>query len=258
MRRFVLGVIAMLIAVAMLTAAAALAAEPLMVRVAVYQRMPQLAEDGSAADPQLPGTLVAAPEGGWPASYDAVRQTLAARKKGRMNVIISAIHAPKPLSAESAAFFIGELGHAVEMKADGDVLLPIGKHTTIPVTPNTTTIFGAPDEQTYIAVTLLPAAAARDDVIVIMNGEKPLGVVSRVEPKYPSIEALKHRTGMVLTQLRVEPDGSVGAVNVLEKGQPQIDAAAVDALKQWRFEPPTRDGRPVTAYMIMSTAYRIE
>ena len=242
-----------------LLAASAFAADPLMVRVTVYQRMPQLAADGAVAEPELPGTLLTAPEGGWPAAYDGVRQALTARRKGRHNVLIAAIHAPKPLSAEKgAAFFIGELGHAVEVKADGDVLLPNGKHAAIAVAPNATSIFGAPDEQFYIAVTLLPSAEARDDVMVIMNGEKPLNLVKRVEAKYPSIEALRNTSGMVLAQLRVEPDGSVSGVNVLQKVQPQIDAAAADAFKQWRFEPPTRDGKPVTAYMVMTTVYRIE
>jgi TonB family protein len=188
-----------------------------------------------------------------------VRQALAARRQGRNSVLISAIHAAKPLSGDQgAAFFIGDLGHAVEVKASGDVVLPNGKHATIEPAPNATSIFGAPDEQFYVAVTFLPPAAARDDVMVIMNGEKPLNVVKRVEPKYPSIEALHHTTGMVLAQLRVEPDGSVSGVNMLQKVQPQIAAAAADAFKQWRFEPPTRDGRPVAAYMIMTAAYRIE
>lgn len=243
----------------MLSAAAAFAAEPLLVRVAVYQRMPQLADDGTAADPEPPGTLIAAPEGGWPASYDVVRQMLAARRKGRNNVLIAAVHTPKPLTAgQGTAFFIGEISHAIEVRADGDVLLPTGKHTTIPVAPNATSIFGAADEQFYVAVTFLPPAGARDDVLVIMNGERPLRVLSRIEPKYPSIEAMRNRSGVVLAQMRVDPDGSVGAVNVLQKIQPQIDAATVDALKQWKFEPPTRDGKPVTAYMVMSTVYRIE
>jgi TonB family protein len=243
-----------------LLAASAFAADPLLVRITVYQRLPQLAADGAvAAEPELPGTLLAAPDGGWPASYDSVRQALTARRKGRTNVLISAIHTPKPLSGDQgAAFFVGEVGHAVEVKASGDVLLPNGKHAAVEPAPNATSIFGAPDEQLYVAVTFLPSAAARDDVMVIMNGEKPLNVVKRVEPKYPSIEALRNTTGVVLAQLRVEPDGSVSGVNVLQKVQPLIDAAAADAFKQWRFQPPTRDGKPVTAYLIMTTAYRIE
>jgi len=252
MKRFLIPILA-------LFATAALAAEPLVVRATVYQRMPQLSADGTAADPELPGTLLTPPAGGWPSSYEGVRQALQARRKGRMSVLISAIHTPKALSGDTgAAFFIGELQHPIEVKANGDVLLPNGKHTTIDVAPHATSIFGAPDEQYYVAVTFLPAAEARDDVMVIMNGEKPLNIVKRVEPKFPSIEAMRNQTGMLLAQLRVEPDGSVSGVNVLQKVQPQIDAAATDALKQWRFEPPTRDGKPVVAYMIMTTLYRIE
>lgn len=249
-----------LIPILLLSATAALAAEPLVVRVAVYQRLPQLGPDGSgAADPELPGTLIVAPDGGWPASYEDVRQALQARRKGRTSVLISAIHPTKALSGDTnAAFFLGELQHAVEVKANGDVLLPNGKHTTVNVAPHATSIFGAADEQYYVAVTFLPASEAHDDVMVIMNGERPLNVVKRVEPQYPSIEAMRHQSGMVLAQLRVEPDGSVSGVNVLQKVQPLIDAAARDALKQWRFEPPTRDGKPVVAYMIMTTVYRIE
>jgi TonB family protein len=248
-----------LLAILLLSASTVALADPLAVRVTVYQRTPQNVDDGTGVEPELPGTLIPAPNAGWPSSYDAVRQALTARKRGRLNVMLASIYPAKQLTAEqSAAFFINELGRPAEVKADGDVLLPNGKHTTIPVAPNTTAIFGASDEQYYVAVSILPASAVRDDVVVIMNGEKPLNLVKRVEPKYPSIEAMKHRSGIVVAQLRIEPDGSVGDVNVLQKVQPLIDAAAVDAFKQWRFEPPQHDGKPVTAYMVMTSPYRIE
>jgi len=248
-----------LFAILLLSASTAALAEPLAVRVTVYQRTPQISDDGTGVEAELPNMLIPAPKAGWPASYDAIRQTLTARKSGRLNVMLASIYPAKPLTAEqSAAFFINELGRPTEVKADGDVVLPDGKHATMPIAPNTTAIFGASDEQYYIAVSILPEAAVRDDVLVIMNGEKPLNLVKRVEPKYPSIEAMKHRAGIVLAQLRIEPDGSVGDVNVLQKVQPLIDAAAVDAFKQWRFEPPQRDGRPVTAYIVMTSPYRIE
>jgi len=248
-----------LFAVLLLSAASAFAADPLMVGVTTYERIPEVNPEGNVPDLQLPATLLAPPQGGWPASYDAVRHALGTRKSGRYNVMIQSIIAPKPLSpAESAAFFISDLGRPIEVKADGDVLLPNGKHTTIEVKPNTTSIFGAADEQYYVAITLLPAAEARDDVIVVSHGEKPPNIVSRVEPKYPAIESMRNRSGIVLTQIRVEPDGSVGGVTVLQKVQSQIEAAAIEALKQWRFEPPKRDGKPVVAYMMMTTAYRIQ
>ena len=247
-----------LFAILLLSATAALAAEPLAVRVTVYQRLPEQTAAGEVAEPELPGTLLTPPASGW-TSFEATRAALAARHKGRMNVLVAAIHEPKPLTAaQGAAFFVGELGHAVEVKADGDVLLPNGHHTTIALTPGTTSIFGASDEQFYVAVSILKAADAKDDTVVVGSGQTPLDVVSRVEPKFPVIETMHHFTGIVLTQLRIEPDGSVSAVNVLQRVQPQIEAAAVAALKQWRFEPAKRDGKPVAAYMMMSTAYRIE
>ncbi|HEV2718591.1 MAG TPA: energy transducer TonB [Thermoanaerobaculia bacterium] len=248
-----------LFAVLLLSAATAFAADPLMVRVTTYERLPQVDSEGNAPEAQLPATLLAPPQGGWPASYDAVRQILGARRGGRFNVMVQSILSPKPLTtAESAAFFVTDLGRPVEVKADGDVLLPDGKHTTIEVKPNTTTIFGASDEMYYIAVSVLPAAETRDDVMVLSHGEKPLDIVSRVEPKFPIVEAMRNHSGLVLTQLRIEPDGSVGAVTVLQKVQPQIDAAAIEALKQWHFKPPMRDGKPVVAYMMMATAFRIQ
>ncbi len=243
----------------LLFAVSAFAADPLVVRVTTYERLPHVSPEGIAPDAQLPGTLLTPPQGGWPASYDAVRSALSARKHGSLNVMIQAILSPKPLSsAESAAFFISDLGRPVEAKADGDVLLPDGKHATIAVKPNATSIFGAPDELYYVAFTVLPAAEARDDVIVVSHGEKPPNIVSRVEPKYPAIESMRNRTGIVLTQVRVEPDGSVGGVIVLQKVRPEIDDAAVEALKQWRFEPPKHDGKPVAAYMMMTAPYRIQ
>jgi TonB family protein len=242
----------------MLSAAAVFADEPLMVRMAVYQRVPRL--NGEDAPPQqIPDTVLAAPAGGWPASYDALRQAIAARRKGRLNVFISDLDTPKPLTPDNgAAFFITELGRPVQVKADGDVLLPNGKHATMPVTAGSTTVLGAADEQYYVALSVLKPADVRDDTIVIYHGQRPLGLVSRVEPKYPLVESLRNHSGIVMTQLRVEPDGSVSNVTVLQKVQPEIDNAVVDAFKQWRFQPPTRDGKPVTAYMVMSMNYRID
>jgi TonB family protein len=252
MRRFVLGVLLMS------AAAAVFASEPLMVRVSLYQRVENTLA-GDPAEPQKPGVLLPAPEGGWPASYEEVRQALTARLKGRFGVMLTDILPVKPLLAEqSTAFFIEDLGRPIELKADGDLLLPSGKHATIPVAPRSTSIFGAPDEQIYIAVTLLPAAEVRDDVVVLVHGEKPPRVLARVDPKYPSIEAMHNRSGVALAQIRIAPDGSVAGVNVLQKIQPQIDAAIVDALKQWRFEPPMHNGQPVVAYMLMSQVWRVE
>jgi TonB family protein len=220
--------------------------------------VPLVSAEG-APEPKLPDTVLPAPPNGWPSSYEALRDAITARQHGRTNVFISDITTPKPLTAgDGAAFFLTDLGRPIEVKADGDVLLPNGKHSTIPVAAGTTSVFGAPDEMVYVAVTILRPADVHDDTLVIFHGQKPLTLVSRVDPKYPVIESMRSRSGIVMTQLRIQPDGSVGGVTVLRKVQPQIDEAVVDAFKQWRFQPPTHDGKPVTAYMIMAMNYQID
>lgn len=251
MRRFVLAVMAMLCALA------AFADEPLMVCVSFYQRMPQVTGDEKPI-PKMPDTVLAAPAGGWPSSIEGLREALAARHHGPTSVFISEIETPKPLNAEGAAFFLTDLARAVQVKADGDILLPNGKHATIPVAPNATSIIGAADEQLYVVVSLRKPADVHDDTLIIFHSEKPPRLVSRVEAKFPAVESMRNSSGIVMTQLRIEPDGSVSHVAVLRKVQPQIDAAVIDAFKQWRFQPPTRDGKPVTAYLVMAMNYRID
>jgi TonB family protein len=50
-----------------------------------------------------------------------------------------------------------------------------------------------------------------------------------------------------MLEAAVLPDGSVGQVKVLDCSRPKVgfEDAAVAAVKQWRFEPGTRDGQPV-------------
>jgi hypothetical protein len=212
-------------------AAAAFAAEPLIVRMAVYQRVPLVSGD-VAPEPKLPDTVLPAPANGWPSSYEALRDAITARRSGHTSVFISDIGTPKPLAAgDGAAFFLTDLGRPIEVKANGDVLLPNGKRATIPVAAGSTSVFGASDEQYYVAVSILPAADVQDDTMVIFHGQKPLNLVSRVEPKYPVIESMRNRSGMVMTQLRIQPDGSVGGVTVLRKVQPEIDAAVSAAME---------------------------
>jgi TonB family protein len=76
-------------------------------------------------------------------------------------------------------------------------------------------------------------------------GVSPPVVVSHVEPQYPE-EALKENIqGRVLLEVIVRKDGACEVLRVLTSRGPSLDQAAIEALKQWRFEPGTRNGRPI-------------
>lgn len=66
-------------------------------------------------------------------------------------------------------------------------------------------------------------------------------------PTYPAEAKRKGIEGWVDVSFLVATDGSVQEVQV-NKAEPQgvFDQAAMDAVKQWRFEPPLRDGKPVS------------
>ena len=51
--------------------------------------------------------------------------------------------------------------------------------------------------------------------------------------------------GTIVLAVRVSSEGSVYDVFVLRSLQPDLDAAAVEAVRQWIFKPGTRDGAPV-------------
>ena len=51
--------------------------------------------------------------------------------------------------------------------------------------------------------------------------------------------------GRLVLAVTVAPDGSVSAVEVTSPVDPALDAAAVEAVKTWHFEPARRCGKPV-------------
>jgi TonB family protein len=72
---------------------------------------------------------------------------------------------------------------------------------------------------------------------------------SRVTPEYPPAAQAAGFQGSVSVAAVVNTDGSVGAVEVIECSSPNLgfERAAIDAIKQWRFEPAYEDGEPVDA-----------
>lgn len=76
---------------------------------------------------------------------------------------------------------------------------------------------------------------------------QPPVVQHSVAATYPPAALAARLEAHVDLGVTVEVDGSVGAVEVLLSGGAEFDAAAVEAMRQWRFSPATRDGQPVAA-----------
>ena len=80
--------------------------------------------------------------------------------------------------------------------------------------------------------------------VVRAAGEvKPPKLVRRIEPDYPEIARQARVEGAVILEATTDVFGRVTGVRVL-CSIPLLDAAAVDAVRQWVYEPMVINGRP--------------
>jgi len=70
-------------------------------------------------------------------------------------------------------------------------------------------------------------------------------VMKEVKPQYTAAAMQKRVQGSVYMACVVETDGSVGDTRVTKPLHAELDEQALKAVKQWRFKPGTRDGKPV-------------
>ena len=83
-----------------------------------------------------------------------------------------------------------------------------------------------------------------DNVPVMAVGEvTPPRLVRRVDPVYPEIARKARVAGIVVLEATTDAAGRVLNVTVL-RSIPLLDQAAIDAVKQWIYEPMVINGRP--------------
>ena len=73
---------------------------------------------------------------------------------------------------------------------------------------------------------------------------KPARLIHKVEPPYPPIAKATRVSGEVALEIIVGIDGRVREVTY-KSGSPLLARAAIDAVRQWIYEPTTLNGVPV-------------
>lgn len=83
-------------------------------------------------------------------------------------------------------------------------------------------------------------------------------VLNRVEPQY-SAEALKARVqGIVILEALIDENGRVNEINVL-KGLPfGLNEAAMEAVRQWKFEPALHNGIPAKVLFNVTINFKLK
>ena len=82
-------------------------------------------------------------------------------------------------------------------------------------------------------------------------------LVHRVEPIYPDIAVHAKVSGTVILEAIVAPDGTVQSVKVLRPVK-FLDAAAIEAVKQWRYKPLVLNGVPTRFVLTVVLTFSIK
>lgn len=98
------------------------------------------------------------------------------------------------------------------------------------------------------------------DVVMTEDAvDDPPRPVSTVAPEYPVRARAKGVSGFVTLSLLVGADGSLQDVRVLEARPAGVfDQAAMDAVRQWRFQPAMYEGRPVSMRARQTLRFELE
>jgi TonB family protein len=104
-----------------------------------------------------------------------------------------------------------------------------------------------------------PQPAAPHTIRTWRYAESPPQRISAVAPVFPTLAKRLNLTGHVTLAIVVLPDGTVAdeprVVSAVPAGR-GFERAAADAVRQWRFQPATRDGQPVAANLTVGVDFK--
>jgi TonB family protein len=88
-------------------------------------------------------------------------------------------------------------------------------------------------------------------------GISPPSLLREVKPDYSDEGRRRNIEGEVQLEIVIRSDGSVGDVTLRRGLGAGLDERAVDAVRQWRFSPATRQGVPVDVVVQVSVEFRL-
>jgi TonB family protein len=96
-----------------------------------------------------------------------------------------------------------------------------------------------------------------NEVIVIEEDSKRPRMIKRVEPVYPEAAIKEGIEGEIVLRVTTDKKGQVEKVEILNS-IPALDDAAVEAVKQWIYEPYLVDGKPRRVAFKVKVIFRLK
>ena len=82
-------------------------------------------------------------------------------------------------------------------------------------------------------------------------------IISRVEPTYTQEARDAHRQGVVVLYAEITPEGRPENIQILRGLGMGMDEKAVETYRQWKFQPATKDGNPITVMLTVEMNFSL-
>ena len=118
---------------------------------------------------------------------------------------------------------------------------------TVPVAP----------VQPMVRATGQEKAGPDKDAVRVKDRIRPPKRVNSVEPVYPEAARKAQVEGVVILEATMDEEGNIESVKVL-RSIPILDSAAVDAVKQWKYEPMVINGKRTKAIFTVTVRFMLD
>jgi protein TonB len=100
-----------------------------------------------------------------------------------------------------------------------------------------------------------PAAPAAP---LAIGGEvRQARLISSVSPVYPTLAKNQHVAGDVRIDALIDANGRVTTMKIVS-GPTLLHQAAMDALRQWKYQPALLDAKPVPMHLTVTIQFRMQ
>lgn len=126
----------------------------------------------------------------------------------------------------------------------------------------------SPDSVASFQITILEDAGPRPDADFVLSNAPGFQVfrphvdtipkvTHSVDPKFSKFGRKNRIEGSCLLSMLVDPQGRIHDLHVVKSLEPSMDANAMDAVRQYKFDPATRDGQPINFPLTIEIDFHI-
>ena len=96
--------------------------------------------------------------------------------------------------------------------------------------------------------------------VTLAPGDQPIPLRgSTPAPRYPGGALRRGESGTVMVRVEVDAAGMPAGVALVQRsGSRDLDRAAMEAVRKWRFQPAQRDGQAVPGSLVIPVDFRAD